>query len=80
MNNNTKWHLNPKIFIEVTNEFVYPEIDISLPEYIQNFRIMFSRSFEPEAKAVDDFLIGWSKPLSYIFPPLSLRKVRSKGK
>ena len=41
---------------------------------------MFSRSFEPEAKAVDDFLIGWSKPLSYIFPPLSLRKVRSKGK
>ena len=27
-NNNTKWQLNPKIFIEVTNKFGYLKIDL----------------------------------------------------
>ena len=27
-NNNTEWQLSPKIFIEVTNKFGYPEIDV----------------------------------------------------
>ena len=27
-NNNTEWQLNPKVFIEITNKFGYPEIDL----------------------------------------------------
>ena len=27
-NNSAEWQLNPKIFIEVTNKFGYPEIDL----------------------------------------------------
>ena len=28
INDNTEWQLNPKIFIEVTNKFGYPEMDL----------------------------------------------------
>ena len=28
INNNTEWQLNPKVFIEITNKFGYPKIDL----------------------------------------------------
>ena len=68
-----------KIFIEITNKFSYPEIDLfatrintQLPNYIY-------WSYEPEAKAVDAFLTDRGKQFSYIFPPFNLLgKVTSK--
>ena len=79
MSNNTEWQLNPKIFIEVTNKFGYPEIDLfatRINTKIQNYVFW---SCEPEAKAVDAFLTDWGKQFSYIFPPFCLLgKVTSK--
>ena len=79
LNNNTELQLNPKIFIEVTNKFGYPEIDLfatRINTKIQNYVFW---SCEPEAKAVDAFLTDWGKQFSYIFPPFCLLgKVTSK--
>ena len=78
-NNNTEWQLNPKIFIEVTNKFGYPEIDLFATRINTQLQNYVSWSCEPEAKAVDSFLTDWGKQFSYIFPPFSLLgKVTSK--
>ena len=47
--NNTEWQLNPKIFIEVTNKFSYPEIDVFTTR-IHNFKIMFPGLVNPRLK------------------------------
>ena len=79
LNNNTEWQLNPKIFIEVTNNFGYPEIDLFASRINTQIQNYVSWSCEPEAKAVDAFLTYWGKQFSYIFPPFCLLgKVTSK--
>ena len=55
LNNNTAWQLNPKIFIEVTNEFGYPEVDLFATRINTQPQSYDSLSCEPEAKAVDAF-------------------------
>ena len=72
LNNNTEWQLNPKIFIKVTNKFVYPEIDLFATRINTQLQNYVSWSCEPEAKAIDAFLTDWGKQFSYIFPSLSL--------
>ena len=78
-NNNTEWQLNPKIFIEDTNNFGYSEIDIFATRINTQLQNYVSWSCEPTAKGVDAFLTLWVKQFSYIFPPFSLlEKVTSK--
>ena len=75
----TEWQLNPKIIVEVTNKFDYPEIDLFATRKIIQLQNYVSWSCEPEAKAVDVFPTEWHKQFSYIFPPFSLLgKVASK--
>ena len=78
-NNNTEWQLNPKIIIEVTDKFGYPEIYLFATRINNQHQNYVSWSCEPEAKAVDAFLTDWGKQFSYFFPPFSLiGKVTSK--
>ena len=78
-NNNTEWQLNPKIFIEDTNNFGYSEIDIFATRINTQLQNYVYWSCEPTAKGVDAFLTLWVKQFSYIFPPFSLlEKVTSK--
>ena len=78
-NNNTKWQLNPKIFIEVTNKFGYLKIDLFAKRINTQLQNYVSWPCEPEAKAVDAFLTDWGKQFSYNIPPFSLLgKVTSK--
>ena len=64
--------LNPKIFIEVTNNFGYPEIDLFATRINTQLQNYVSWSCELKAKAAEDFLTDWGKQFSYIFPQFSL--------
>ena len=46
----------PKIFIEITNKFAYPEIDLFATRINTQLQNYVSWSCEPKAKAVDAFL------------------------
>ena len=46
----------PKIFIEITNKFAYPEIDLFATRINTQLQNYVSWSCEPKAKAVDSFL------------------------
>ena len=79
LNNNTEWQLNPKIFIEVTNNFGYPEMDLFATRIDTQLQNYFSWSCKPETKTVDAFLTDWGKQFSKLFPAFSLLgKVTSK--
>ena len=58
INNNTEWQLNPKIFIEVTNKFGSPEIDLFATRINRQLQNYVSWPCEPEVTAVDAFLTG----------------------
>ena len=60
-NDNIEWQLNPKIFIDGTNKFGYPQIDLfasRLNKQLQNYVPWFCG---PEAKTIDAFLTDWGK-------------------
>ena len=52
--NNNEGQLNPKIFIQISNKFGYPQID--LPRINTQLQIYVSWSCEPETKELDAFL------------------------
>ena len=47
------------LFIEVTNKFGYPEIDLLATKINTQLQNYVFRSCKPEAKAVDAFLTDW---------------------
>ena len=67
------------IFIEVTNTFGCPEIDLFTTRINIQLQNYVSVSYEPKTKALDAFLTDCIEKFSYIFSPLSLLgKVTSK--
>ena len=79
LENNTEYQLNPKIFIEGTNKFGYPEIHLFATRIHTQLQNYISWFCEPKAKAVDALLTDWGKQFIYIFPPFGLLgKVTSK--
>ena len=67
------------MFVEVTNTFGYPEIDLFANRINTQLQKYVSWSCESETEAVDAFLTDWGEQYSYIFPLFSLLgKVTSK--
>ena len=55
-NYNTEQQLTPKKFIEITNNFAYPEVDLFATRINTQLQNYISWSCEPKAKALDAFL------------------------
>ena len=66
-----EWSLNDKLFEKVTERFGLPEIDLFATRLNKKVPRFVWWHPDPEACAIDAFLMNWSKYYFYAFPPFS---------
>jgi len=72
LDDNTEWHLNPKLFLEIFKKFGRPNIDLFATRINKQVEKYVSWHPEPDCYAIDAFSIRWNSYLYYIFPPFSI--------
>ena len=71
-NDRTEWMLNHDMFLELTSAFFLPEIDLFASRINKQLPRFVAWQADPEAEAIDAFMLQWKGLLIYLFPPFSL--------
>lgn len=71
-NVDTEWELNEYAFRKITNAFGFPEIDLFATSVNSKCQKFCSWITEPDAWAIDAFLISWFDFYFYAFSPFSM--------
>ena len=68
----TEWKLHPELFQKIVDKFGKPDIDLFASRINRQLKSYVSWHPEPEAMAVNAFLLTWNHKFVYMFPPFSL--------
>ena len=71
-NDRTEWMLHREVFLAVTLKFGVPDLDLFASRLNKQLPRFVSWQPDPDAEAVDAFMINWRNTYMYMFPPFSL--------
>ena len=71
-NDRTEWMLNHDIFVKLTSVFFLPEIDMFASRINKQLPRFVAWHADPDAEAIDAFMMHWRDLSLYLFPPFSL--------
>ena len=71
-NDRTEWMLDREVFLRITEHFFTPDIDLFASRLNKQVPRFVSWHADPEAEAVDAFMLHWGNTKFYLFPPFSL--------